>query len=1563
MRSNATGRNPGLRTHPMRVLLICLLVAVGAVAAPSSSLAQTRFSVLVFSKVNGFYHDSIPAGQAAITELGNEHGFDVTVSDDDGLFTDTGLAEFDAVVFNNTNSRNGPILNAEQRAAFERYIQAGGGYVGVHSASGSEYDWPWYGELMGAFFDFHPAIQQVSIQVDDRVHPSTRDLPQEWVRTEEPYDFVVNPRGNVHVLASFDSRSYSGHQMGGDHPISWCQDFQGGRSWYTGLGHAITAYSEPLFRSHLLGGIEWAAGAAAGDCGPTETERYEKIQLDGNTDDPLDMDLDSSGRVFFVERGGAVKVYDPEVRFTRLAARFDVLVAHTHGMHGIVLDPDFDTNHWLYIYYSPLDDDVSRVSRFTFDEDSDTVDMASEQILLETNSQRQVNAHEGGGMKFDADGNLYVGTGDNSLPCCSGFGPLDERPGQESSDAQRSSGNTNDLRGKILRIHPEPDGSYTIPDGNLFPPGTENTRPEIYVMGLRQPYRIHIDPETNYLYWGDVGPDARDDSPTRGSKGYDEYNQARQAGNFGWPYCIGANHPYLDYDFATGTSGEPFDCAGGPTNDSPNNTGLGTLPPAQPAWLPYSYEQTPQWPELGSGGRLAIGGPTYHYDPDLDSEVKFPAYFDDTTFVAEWTRNAIFELKQDAEGQPFSINRFLGAVEFLRPIDMEFGPDGSMYVMEWGSNYGGSGRGDPNFDSGIYKINYVRPGERSPLAVATATPTSGQPPLTVQFSSEGSHDPDDGQQISIEWDFDGDGTTDSTEPNPSHEYTATGDYLARLTVTDPTDRSTVSNIPITVGNTAPTVTLTSPRDGQIFDWGDLVPFELSVTDPEDGSTAGGTIDCQEVVTQPALGHAQHGHPLEQYRGCTGAIQTIIDDGHTSNDDLFYIVDSKYTDRGANGVSRLTGGDSVIMQPRHKEADHFTRSDGVDLFDTQEGNGGMLVGAVSDGDWTSYEPVHLASVEAIRFRVASAGEGGFIDIRADAPDGPLLGSVEVPVTGGWRTWTTVTADVTDPGESMELFLTFRNEGATTDLFNLDWLEFVAELELSDLVLPSPMPAGEQVDATVQLANRSADAVHATVELDVPDDWTTSPVTASVAAGETTTVNVPVTAPAAAVRPGPLSTVEVTARASGDGVRIGGTPRTSTYLTPSPGGAVFALDSGTAASPLTGGYQRLEPGTAYSAGTGFGWVGAGPDSRDRGSPDGLRRDMVTSQQPATLRLDVPPGPHVVSLLRGDAQYNAQRLIVTVDGERLVDGATQLSANQWGWEQFAVDGGPDGRSVDVEFAIDIVEWWRFNALYVQPATVAATELAVPSAALPAGEASDATVTVANRGDEPAAVTATVDVPDGWTATSATKVVPAGGSTGVTVRVTPPAANPEPGKIELVTLAARVSSDTATVGGAPKARVHPVPSTETAELVVDAGPQAARLTFPSYQLLTTGSSYTANAGFGWVDSTGVRTMVRSDASDQLRRDMLTSDGQATLRLWVPAGEHVVALLRGDERFAAERLVVTAGGQTLLDGGTELAAGEWAWDEFTLDGGTDGRAVDLVLANDQGRPWRLNGLAMRAVR
>lgn len=224
--------------------------------------ADPRFSVLVFSKTTGFRHDSIPLGIAAIEALGAEHGFAVDSTEEAARFNSATLSRYKVIVFLNTT---GDILDANQKTAFERYIHSGGGFVGIHSASDTEYRWPWYGRLVGTWFASHPQIQPATLHIEDPSHPSTKGLPALWERTDEWYNFRSNPRAAVKVLATLDEATYSGGAMGADHPITWCQDVDGGRSWYTAMGHTKESYAEPLFRLHLLGGIESAAGIA-GSC-------------------------------------------------------------------------------------------------------------------------------------------------------------------------------------------------------------------------------------------------------------------------------------------------------------------------------------------------------------------------------------------------------------------------------------------------------------------------------------------------------------------------------------------------------------------------------------------------------------------------------------------------------------------------------------------------------------------------------------------------------------------------------------------------------------------------------------------------------------------------------------------------------------------------------------------------------------------------------------------------------------------------------------------------------------------------------------------------------------------------------------------------------------------------------------------------------------------------------------------------------------------------------------------------------------------------------------------------
>jgi type 1 glutamine amidotransferase len=217
-----------------------------------------RYRVLVFSRTAGFRHDSIPDAIAAVRTLGDQNSFLVDATEDPSVFTDSVLAGYGAVIFLLTT---GHVLDNSQQAAFERYIAAGNGFVGVHSAADTEYDWSWYGGLLGAYFASHPDIQPAVVHREDANHPSTVSLPDVWVRTDEWYNFQTNPRDtpDIHVLASLDESSYSGGTMG-DHPIAWYQEYAGGRAWYTAGGHTRESYSEPLFLQHVLGGLEYAAG-------------------------------------------------------------------------------------------------------------------------------------------------------------------------------------------------------------------------------------------------------------------------------------------------------------------------------------------------------------------------------------------------------------------------------------------------------------------------------------------------------------------------------------------------------------------------------------------------------------------------------------------------------------------------------------------------------------------------------------------------------------------------------------------------------------------------------------------------------------------------------------------------------------------------------------------------------------------------------------------------------------------------------------------------------------------------------------------------------------------------------------------------------------------------------------------------------------------------------------------------------------------------------------------------------------------------------------------------------
>lgn len=327
----------------------------------------------------------------------------------------------------------------------------------------------------------------------------------------------------------------------------------------------------------------------------------------------------------------------------------------------------------------------------------------------------------------------------------------------------------------MLRIRPTADGGYVIPEGNLFTHRAEG-RPEIFVMGCRNPWRISVDSETGTLYWVDVGPDASADSD-RGSRGFDELNQARQPGFFGWSYFIADNRPYADYDFTAEVLGPRFDAAH-PENTSPNNTGSRHLPPAQPAWVYYPYGASAGFPELDApGGRTACAGPVYHFDPALASRTKFPVYYDDCLFAFEWSRHWVKTMRLGADEELVEIRPFLTGIELKRPVDQKFGPEGALYLLEYGTTWG------TNADSRLVRIDYTR-GNRTPIARASATGNVGREPLEVALSSAGTSDKDAGDPLTYEWRVEPGDAIFSREPMASLVFDEPGVFTVELAVTD-----------------------------------------------------------------------------------------------------------------------------------------------------------------------------------------------------------------------------------------------------------------------------------------------------------------------------------------------------------------------------------------------------------------------------------------------------------------------------------------------------------------------------------------------------------------------------------------------------------------------------------------------------------------------------------------------------------------------------------------------------------------------------------------------------------
>ena len=717
-------------------------------------------------------------------------------------------------------------------------------------------------------------VTRGTVDVIDRQHPSTEGLPLSITRDDRWLDWSTNPTGEVHTVAQLRPTADAPASESPFQPVSWCRDYDGGRSFFTGMGGTPASWSEPGFREHLLGALQWTTGTVRGDCQATiaanyTTERLTAQNAPGQLDqigEPHGLTMAPDGTAFYVGKAacpsgpvvswddpdvglgcGTIHEWDPETGDVTLLTTLEVmgnrgsgseLVKNEEGLLGIVPDPDFAENNFLYVYWMPHESvDTERrvgmrtVSRFTYDPSGPSIDQSSRVDLLEWETQVHSCCHAGGGMAFDDDGNLYVGSGDsNSSGGSGGYSGNNweqEFAGISFQDARRTAGNTNDLNGKILRIHPEDDGTYTIPDGNLFDEARDaddKTRPEVYVMGVRNISRLQVDADTDWLTAAWVGPDAGLPDPELGPAKYETATILTSAGNQGWPYCMGNQQPYRDRsnedaDVLTGW----YDCDD-LQNTSPRNTGLVDIPDARDNMIWYSpsgggpvfptrddgsgiptyvdEDATYTLPWLRGGGQAVMSGPTYRQSQvDPGSDVAWPSYWEGKWLIGDQS-NANNRVAVTVDPRKVPTQGAPAFAEDLRQIvrggggdtglqswmDAKFGPDGALYLLDYA---GGFFSLDPN--QKLLRVTYDG-GPATPAPAATAANVQGTP-LEVAFTGARSGG------VSYAWDF-GDGTT-STEANPRHTYARVADRTATLTVTYADGEKATVDVPVSISCTVP----------------------------------------------------------------------------------------------------------------------------------------------------------------------------------------------------------------------------------------------------------------------------------------------------------------------------------------------------------------------------------------------------------------------------------------------------------------------------------------------------------------------------------------------------------------------------------------------------------------------------------------------------------------------------------------------------------------------------------------------------------------------------------------
>ncbi|MEU0570851.1 ThuA domain-containing protein [Nonomuraea sp. NPDC005983] len=875
--------------------------------------------------------------------------------------------------------------------------------------------------------------QKAVVDLIDRRHPANKGLPVTLPRTDTWMNWSPNPLGKVHTVAQVEENTYDPGLNGNGrfHPISWCRDYDGGRSFYTGMGGTKASYtSDKQFQSHLGGAIMWATGLVRGDCQATIASNYTTERLTGQNQsgqldqigEPHGLTIAPDGKVFYIGKAacptgpivdwndpkvglgcGTIHQWDPKSKQVKLLTTLpvmgnrgsgDELVKNEEGLVGITLDPKFGENGWVYVYWMPhesIDRDKRigqrTVSRFSYDAAKQSIDQSTRKDLLHWDAQIHSCCHAGGAMTFDKDGNLYIGSGDNNSSGgsggYSGNNWTQDYKGVSFQDARRTAGNTNDLNGKIIRIHPEPDGTYTIPKGNLFTgkeEGGGKTRPEIWVMGVRNIARFAWDNVNNWLTAGWVGPDAGGPSETWGPAKYETATILTSAGNQGWPYCMGDKQPYRDRSNVDATQpADWYDCDH-LKNTSPRNTGLVDIPSARSNMIWYSpqgggpvypkrsdgsglptYKQGDETftePYLRGGGQAIMSGPTYHRSQiDSDSGVAWPAYWDDKWFIGDESNGnnrvavtvdpkTVPDAGRPAFGEDLRsiVQTGGGSTQLQQWMDAKFGPDGALYLLDYGSGFFSL-----HSNQKLIRITYHGgPATPNPSdAVARAVRQST--PKTVAFSNTKAGG------VSWEWDF-GDGSKPSKEANPTHTYANFGTYKATLKVTYANGEVATGTIDVKVDcpapDTRPTVWLLDSDTGvanrvagggctinDLIDderaWSNHGEFVSHLNDLVNQFRKDGVISNSEAATLKKAG-------AQSEIGKTNGYETIFDGTAESLQGWSQAPSGQFTLQ-RDGTIRASGGLGMLWYSKKAYADFSLRLQFRDVApDGYRANSGVFV---------------------------------------------------------------------------------------------------------------------------------------------------------------------------------------------------------------------------------------------------------------------------------------------------------------------------------------------------------------------------------------------------------------------------------------------------------------------------------------------------------------------------------------------------------------------------------------------------------------------------------------------